>query len=291
MEKPTCPVTASSVCRTKEAPRNSSSTPPTTRKPSASFRTETCLDTLLESSSETPTAIDPDALDETRGLDRLEDGALAHAGRRATASRTRCPIPSPARDFAAKVAALGEEGAYDDAIETLDAVIAEARALCGLAGPHSFHVRRNILCTLETGATPWPITSRRPSCSSRHPACRHDAARTTRARRCLRYRRLEPRDDRALLLRLGRRQRLPFVSRSPHLARRLGSRRTARRPRGFTISSAEQAGRGSAGRCGGFELDLSVEGYEFILQDIVRRSETLTHVSVDSSLHLFENAA
>ena len=29
-----------------------------------------------------------------------------------------------------------------------------------------------------------------------------------------------------------------------------------------------------------FELDLSVEGYEFILQDIVRRSETLTHVSV-----------
>jgi hypothetical protein len=28
------------------------------------------------------------------------------------------------------------------------------------------------------------------------------------------------------------------------------------------------------------ELDLSVEGYECILQDIVRRSETLTHVSV-----------
>src|SRR5271157_4541321 len=29
-----------------------------------------------------------------------------------------------------------------------------------------------------------------------------------------------------------------------------------------------------------FELDLSVDGYECILQDIVRRSETLTHVSV-----------
>ena len=29
-----------------------------------------------------------------------------------------------------------------------------------------------------------------------------------------------------------------------------------------------------------FDLDLSVEGYEFILQDIVRRSATLTHVSL-----------
>ena len=40
-----------------------------------------------------------------------------------------------------------------------------------------------------------------------------------------------------------------------------------------------------------FELDLSVDGYDFILQDIVRRSETLSHVSVDSGFHLFEDAA
>jgi hypothetical protein len=32
-----------------------------------------------------------------------------------------------------------------------------------------------------------------------------------------------------------------------------------------------------------FELDLSVEGCAFILQDIVRRSETLTHISVTAA--------
>ena len=47
--------------------------------------------------------------------------------------KNQMPYSFEARDFAAKVAALGEEGAYNDAIETLDAVIAEARALCGLA--------------------------------------------------------------------------------------------------------------------------------------------------------------
>ncbi|MGB7914444.1 MAG: hypothetical protein WCF79_03975 [Rhodomicrobium sp.] len=46
--------------------------------------------------------------------------------------KNQMPYSFEARDFAAKVAALGEEGAYTDAIETLDAVIAEVRALCGL---------------------------------------------------------------------------------------------------------------------------------------------------------------
>ena len=32
-----------------------------------------------------------------------------------------------------------------------------------------------------------------------------------------------------------------------------------------------------------FDLDLSVDGYDFILQDIVRRSETLTHVSIEAA--------
>jgi len=96
------------------------------------LHTETCLDVLLESSDEADT-VDPDALDETRGLDRLDDGAFVmlvdeHC------LKSQMPYSSPARDFAVKVAALGEEGAYTDAIETLDAVITEARALCG-TGP------------------------------------------------------------------------------------------------------------------------------------------------------------
>ena len=91
---------------------------------------ETCLDALLESSGDAD-IVDPDTLDETRGLDRFEDGAfvmLVDEHR----LKSQTPYSSQARDFAAKIAALGEEGAYDDAIETLDAVIAEARALCGL---------------------------------------------------------------------------------------------------------------------------------------------------------------
>ena len=93
---------------------------------------ETCLDGRLESSGDAD-IVDPDALDETRGLDRLESGAFLllvddhHL-------KSQMPYSAPSRDFAAKVAALGEEGAYDDAIETLDAVIAKARALCGLDG-------------------------------------------------------------------------------------------------------------------------------------------------------------
>ena len=93
---------------------------------------EACLDTLLESSGDAD-VIDPDALDETRGLDRLEDGAWLMLVD-VLSLKNQMPYSSPARDFAAKVAALGEEGAYDDAIETLDAVITEARALCG-TGP------------------------------------------------------------------------------------------------------------------------------------------------------------
>jgi len=91
---------------------------------------ETCLDARLESSGDTG-IVDPDALDETRGLDRLEDGAFLllvdeHC------LKSQMPYSTPSRDFAARVAALGEEGAYDDAIETLGTMIAEARALCGI---------------------------------------------------------------------------------------------------------------------------------------------------------------
>jgi len=91
---------------------------------------ETELDALLDSSGNSD-AIEPDVYDEIRGLDRLEDGAFfmlvdEHG------LKNQMPYSFEARDFAAKVAALGEEGAYDDAIETLDALIAEARTLCGI---------------------------------------------------------------------------------------------------------------------------------------------------------------
>ena len=94
---------------------------------------ETCLDALLESSGE-PDSIEPDVYDEIRGLDRLEDGAFAILVEE-HALKNQMPYSWEAREFAAKVAALGEEGAYDDAIETLDALIAEARSLCGLDPP------------------------------------------------------------------------------------------------------------------------------------------------------------
>jgi len=91
---------------------------------------ETSLDDRLEGSGNAD-SIDPDALDETRGLDRFDDGALLMLADE-VCLKSQMPYSAPSRAFAAKVAKLGEEGAYDDAIETLDAVIAEARALCGM---------------------------------------------------------------------------------------------------------------------------------------------------------------
>ena len=94
---------------------------------------ETELDARLDSSGDSD-AFEPDVFDETRGLDRLEDGAFVILVEE-HALKNQMPYSIEARDFAAKVAALGEEGAYDDAIETLDALIAEARSLCGLDPP------------------------------------------------------------------------------------------------------------------------------------------------------------
>jgi hypothetical protein len=96
---------------------------------------ETSLDARLDSSGDAD-AVEPDALDETRGLDRFEDGALLMLVDEVSL-KSQMPYSTPSRDFAARVAGLGEEGAYDDAIATLDALIAEARALCGLDLPLS----------------------------------------------------------------------------------------------------------------------------------------------------------
>ncbi len=55
------------------------------------------------------------------------------------------PYASPSRQFVLNVAALAEEGAYDDAIETLEKVIETARALCTVSEP----------------ATPEPVSPRK----------------------------------------------------------------------------------------------------------------------------------
>ena len=91
---------------------------------------ETCLDARLERSDDAG-IVDLDILDETRSLDKHEDGALLMLVDELCVE-SQMPYSAPSREFTAKVASLGEEGAYDDAIETLDALIAEARALCGI---------------------------------------------------------------------------------------------------------------------------------------------------------------
>jgi hypothetical protein len=45
------------------------------------------------------------------------------------------PYGQLSRDFVLSVAALGEEGAYDNAIDTLEALIEKARALCNISQP------------------------------------------------------------------------------------------------------------------------------------------------------------
>jgi hypothetical protein len=90
---------------------------------------ETCLDARLESSGDA-NIVDPDALDETRGLDKFEDGALLMLVDELRL-KSQMPYSAPSREFTAKVAELGEED-YHDAIKALDALIAEALALCGL---------------------------------------------------------------------------------------------------------------------------------------------------------------
>jgi hypothetical protein len=94
---------------------------------------EACLDSRLENSGDAD-VIDPDALDETRGLDKFEDGAWLMLVDELSL-KSQMPYSTPSRDFAARVARLGGESAYDDVVGTLDALIAEACLLCGLDPP------------------------------------------------------------------------------------------------------------------------------------------------------------
>ena len=75
--------------------------------------------------------VDCDFPDEVFALDRrCADGSYKTVEEEIL-SASCLPYGGGARDFVLLVAALGEEGAYDDAIETLDQLIASARTLCG----------------------------------------------------------------------------------------------------------------------------------------------------------------
>ncbi len=75
--------------------------------------------------------VDCDVPDEVLALDRRKDDGIYETFDDEIELSGQMPYGGPSRNFVRNVAALGEEGAYDDAIETLDKLIAGARALCG----------------------------------------------------------------------------------------------------------------------------------------------------------------
>jgi hypothetical protein len=76
--------------------------------------------------------VEPDARDEVLALDRRKgDGNWEVVADEIELPSER-PYGRASRNFVEYVARLGEEGAYDDAIATLEEVIADARRLCGI---------------------------------------------------------------------------------------------------------------------------------------------------------------
>jgi hypothetical protein len=78
--------------------------------------------------------VDCDVPDETLALDRRRDDGAYETVQDEIELPGQMPYGQPSRQFVLNVAALGEEGAYDDAIETLERLIEQARALCGCSG-------------------------------------------------------------------------------------------------------------------------------------------------------------
>jgi hypothetical protein len=95
----------------------------------------TALGTLLLGdnlnwSSETD-LVDCDVTDEILALDRLcKDGTCQTVDEEIELPGER-PYGQPSRQFVLNVATLGEEGAYDDAVECLEKLIELARSICG----------------------------------------------------------------------------------------------------------------------------------------------------------------
>ncbi len=76
--------------------------------------------------------IEPDVADEILALDRRKDDGTYETVEDEIELPGQMPYGQPSRDFVLNAAALGEEGAYSDAIETLERLIEQARALCGM---------------------------------------------------------------------------------------------------------------------------------------------------------------
>jgi hypothetical protein len=79
--------------------------------------------------------VDPDVKDEILALDRRKDDGSYETVDDEIELPGEMPYGQPSRDFVTRVAALGEEGAYDDPVQTLIWLIGEALELCGTAIP------------------------------------------------------------------------------------------------------------------------------------------------------------
>ncbi len=79
--------------------------------------------------------IECDVPDEVLALDRRNEDGSYETVEDEIELPGQMPYGQSSRQFVLNVAALGEEGAYDDAIETLQRLIEEARALCNLSQP------------------------------------------------------------------------------------------------------------------------------------------------------------
>jgi hypothetical protein len=79
--------------------------------------------------------VDCDVPDEVLALDRRKDDGSYETVDDEIELPGQRPYGQPSRQFVLNVAALGEEGAYDDATESLQKLIEEARALCNVSEP------------------------------------------------------------------------------------------------------------------------------------------------------------
>ncbi len=79
--------------------------------------------------------IDCDVSDEVLALDRRKEDGSYQVIEDEIELPGQMPYGQPSRQFVLNVAALGEEGAYDDSIETLERLIEDARALCRASQP------------------------------------------------------------------------------------------------------------------------------------------------------------
>ncbi len=81
--------------------------------------------------------VDCDVADEVLALDRRNEDGSYETVEDEIELPAQMPYGVAAKTFVRKVADLAEEGAYDDATQTLIWLIEEAQALCGIRHPPS----------------------------------------------------------------------------------------------------------------------------------------------------------